>query len=522
MKERLTGVFAGLTVVGVCAFLAHCIVSRYGAFFYPLDDAYIHMAVARNLSLHGVWGIEPEHAAFCSSAPLWTLLLTAVYKVMGMNEYIPLVLATAFSAGVVYQTDRILTFTGMRSVWRLLAAFFVIVAAPLTVTGLHGMEHALHAFAMMAFMAVVVADKKISWLCLWGFIATGTRFESLFVILPVLVVNAVLRRRYCASALVFVFAVLPVLIYGFWAISQGGYFLPNSLLLKGHFPGFSGIFARMVEVLGELPDLGTRHVMWLLAGLAFAACCRKADPFLRALCLALFVATIGHLTFAETGSLFRYETYLVTLVCTVLIATLVSTRGDLSICGVSYSPHVVCVVAGVLSLFLLRAVLVRGYYASRAMVIAPDDVRCQQAQIARIFNTLPPEEKGPTLINDLGYLALHAGCPVIDIWGLGTQDVAELIIGHGGRRNVTVDCMRKIIEQHRGRYMAVFRDWYAPAQIPDEMVDVGVLKLRDLFSNGGDEVIFRARGRENARILKRHLENLPFKLPERARLTVIL
>lgn len=41
----------------------------------PLDDAYIHAQIARNLHDHGVWGFNPNEPTAASSAPLFTSLL---------------------------------------------------------------------------------------------------------------------------------------------------------------------------------------------------------------------------------------------------------------------------------------------------------------------------------------------------------------------------------------------------------------------------------------------------------------
>ena len=42
-----------------------------GAFTYPLDDAYIHLALARNIAENGTWGIEKGVPVFASSSPLY-------------------------------------------------------------------------------------------------------------------------------------------------------------------------------------------------------------------------------------------------------------------------------------------------------------------------------------------------------------------------------------------------------------------------------------------------------------------
>src|ERR1700736_3790681 len=54
---------------------------NHGRFAYLLDDAYIHLAMARDLVVHGTWGIAPGVYESASSSPLWTLALAAVMLV---------------------------------------------------------------------------------------------------------------------------------------------------------------------------------------------------------------------------------------------------------------------------------------------------------------------------------------------------------------------------------------------------------------------------------------------------------
>jgi hypothetical protein len=48
-------------------------------FIYGLDDAYIHMSIAKNFALYVVWGVTKY--AFTSSSLLWNLLLSFIYYV---------------------------------------------------------------------------------------------------------------------------------------------------------------------------------------------------------------------------------------------------------------------------------------------------------------------------------------------------------------------------------------------------------------------------------------------------------
>src|SRR5437588_12540650 len=68
-----------------------------GRFTYALDDAYIHMAVARNAAEHGVWGITRYEFSSTSSSPLWTALIALEYRLLGVSDFTPLVLNLLFA-----------------------------------------------------------------------------------------------------------------------------------------------------------------------------------------------------------------------------------------------------------------------------------------------------------------------------------------------------------------------------------------------------------------------------------------
>ena len=68
---------------------------------YLLDDPYIHMAVAKNLAQHGVWGPTRYAPGFASSSPLWVLLLAGSYLVVGVRDLIPFAFNVIFGLGIV-------------------------------------------------------------------------------------------------------------------------------------------------------------------------------------------------------------------------------------------------------------------------------------------------------------------------------------------------------------------------------------------------------------------------------------
>ncbi|OCA71655.1 hypothetical protein [Chryseobacterium arthrosphaerae] len=60
-------------------------------FTYILDDAYIHLAIARNFAQHGVWGVTEYMFSSSSSSPAFTFLLSGLIYISGNNELIPLI-----------------------------------------------------------------------------------------------------------------------------------------------------------------------------------------------------------------------------------------------------------------------------------------------------------------------------------------------------------------------------------------------------------------------------------------------
>lgn len=73
-----------------------------GHFAYGLDDAYIHLAIARNLAEHGVFGVTSHEFSSASSSILWPLLLAAGCKVFGVRVLLPLLLQLIFGTALLW------------------------------------------------------------------------------------------------------------------------------------------------------------------------------------------------------------------------------------------------------------------------------------------------------------------------------------------------------------------------------------------------------------------------------------
>src|ERR1700753_2405986 len=107
-------------------------------FVYPLDDSFIHMALARNLAFHGVWGMNPFAFASASSSVLYTLLLATLFKLFSVHVVIPFVINAIVVLVVV---RRWLEKQGVLGGGQLVILLGLIFLTPLPILVICGMEH---------------------------------------------------------------------------------------------------------------------------------------------------------------------------------------------------------------------------------------------------------------------------------------------------------------------------------------------------------------------------------------------
>lgn len=88
--------------ITMSALLVVSMKQNQGHLVYALDDPDIHMAMAKNFAQHGVWGISRYEFSSSSSSLLWTLLLSAIYFILGANESSPFILNVIFATAIIF------------------------------------------------------------------------------------------------------------------------------------------------------------------------------------------------------------------------------------------------------------------------------------------------------------------------------------------------------------------------------------------------------------------------------------
>ena len=237
--RRNAFLLAALVIAGAAALVYFLLIlgQTGGRFIYNLDDAYIHLAIAKHIARDGVYGVTPFGFSSSSSSILWPLLLAGALKLFGDREILPLLLNLAIAGILIAVLYREWAGGGKNPRWAFGMLIGWLVFLPFGPILFNGMETMLQALTAVAFSAVAVrflsGDGKSSLLslCLLAGLCAAVRYEGCFVAAAVCLLM-VIRGRWKAAVLIGFSAALPVVLFGAFSLSQGWSFLPNSLLIK--------------------------------------------------------------------------------------------------------------------------------------------------------------------------------------------------------------------------------------------------------------------------------------------------
>lgn len=488
-----------------------------GRLIYPLDDTYVHMAIAKHVASDGVWGVTSEHFTSASSSPLWTGMLAAAFAVFGANDYFPLDFNLLIGLALLVSVWRI--FSGSMSptaaTLATLAVMFLGAVPTMTVLG---MEHTLHAlvtlwFIVLASRLAAGTNRDRDWYAVLGLAAilTLTRYEGAFAIAAVVLALG-FTRQWRAAIGVAVAGALPLLLFGLWSQSQGGSLLPNSVLLKGVTPVLTAVgVAKLVLFWQAFTSLGTSPhlVVLLVAVLALAlvpsnderAGERRIAAIIFAVCLLL------HLQFARVGWFFRYEAYLV-VVGLVLVGLLVS-GVDRSLVTRANRPRPLVVTIALLLIVVTAFPLIRrGADAIRNVPGASSNIFEQQYQMALFLEEFYRGRR--IAVNDVGAIGYFADVKLLDLYGLASADTAALK-RRGEFSSIAVD---RLATRDEVEVAVIYASWLNEyGGVPPSWQKVGEWRVTDNLVLGESGVSFYAVKEGTRDTLVRNLAAYADRLP---------
>ncbi len=517
---------SGLMLLTVVFFVGRAMLINDKHLIYPIDDAYGHMAIAKNLARHGVWGFSaPNGFSSGASSLLWPLVLAAAYLLCGVNAVAPVALNAAAAVGVIFYAGAMLRRVTHSRVANSLVLLAVVVVTPLPLLVMVGMEHCLHALICLVFLDLIcqwlardfaTPRATMRWLLpVMAFLLTMVRYEGLFLV-GIAGFLLCCRREWKFAAVIGGAAAAPVVVFGCFSLSQGWAFLPCSVLLKGNAlsslqPAALLAFARKgYDQMVENP-----HVLFLVVAMTVSLLVqfqRRATLWnYRTLILFITLATTAaHLQFAQLGWYYRYEGYL-------LVAGVVA----VGITLVDYLPareyghwrHPAAWPQ--LAAWLLAAVLFgapawqRTSEALGLVTQACHNIYEQQYQMARFMRRYYQGQG--VAANDIGAIDYLADVRLCDLAGLADMDVMR------GKRAGTYDqqTVRRLLAKYDVRVIVVYDYWAGEygGPLPEWGVPIGEWTIPGNIVCAYEKVSFYAPRPELAANLTRALQDFASSLP---------
>ncbi|MFX1392126.1 MAG: hypothetical protein ACFFAH_01000 [Promethearchaeota archaeon] len=521
--------------------LVQTLILTDGKIIYSRDDAYIHMAIARNFALYGVWGINKNKFSSTSSSLLYTLLLSFCFLVFGVFDIIPFIINSIFATLIIFFINKVLRdYYKIPKYVNILAIFAIILFVSLPGMIFVGMEHILQTFINLCFVfysSHVLSIKELEnrerlsfspqeklIFCLTPLV-TMIRFEGIFLIL-IVSFFFLIRKRIFFFFVIFFLGILPIFIYGVVSMYYGWHFLPNSIYTKSPAPDlltaedFVNYFIlRLILELVYSSDLSS-----LLLGVFIVFCFnyykeRNLWKNSNIMSLIFILLTLSHIQFASVIH-FRYYAYLTTLGIFIFIVSI----ND--IIPLKILPNIIrSYLSQIKQEFKLKHLLKPGLFfiilfyiinsnTTRALPLifkspyASDNIYEQHYQMGLFIEKY---YKGECVaVNDIGAVSyLSDDVEILDLWGLGDIDVGDA----RAKGNYDTEKIDEITKKKNCK-IAILNDYFERyGGLPEEWVRVGKWKVKDNVILGDETVFFYAVDSDEVDSLMKNLKDFSSHLP---------
>lgn len=510
-----------------------------GHLIYTLDDAYIHMAMAKNLALHGVYGVTRYEFSSSSSSPLWTLLLALFDFIVGVHDSLPLVLELVISSLVLVAAYVLVKDTVRKQIPMALMLLAVVFFTPLPLLISTGMEHPLHIlFAIMFlwFSANTIVDdaaaRKTSTLLILCSLCVAlvlTRFES-YALVFVVIVLLIIRSRWKIALGLALSSIVPLFVYQAISVAHGWRWLPNSILVRGNIQstGMFNSIESIVVVPWKSPDfwkyttvawealLSAPYLVVLIGGslLLLAVSWKRSRQVWKLEHVVLIVyaiAALAHLQFGRLGFFFRYDAYLVSLGIFVLA---IGSVGLFDALKQWMATNRTRAVAGggilLLAIQLPIPLLVRSFLSIPLIPLASQNIYEQQYQMG-LF--LKQHYEGKTVAaNDVGAICYLADIHLVDLVGLASADIYQLREAN----EFAADRVLRLCDDRNVSIAIAYEIWLEQSGLQElrrQWKKIGMWKIEENIVCGSNIVTFFAVGPSEEEPLVENLRTFSRTLP---------
>ena len=495
---------------------------------FPLDDSWIHLQMARNLSLgHGMY-FNAGEVVSASSAPLWTLFLAALHLLPGEET----VLAVKFSAiallwGAGMVTAALGRCLGLSPVWAAGAGMALTLSPRMLWGGLSGMEIPLYTllatFGIFLHMRSFGGKPSLASTALLA-LASLARPDCL-VLFPLALLDRWCRspslvavwRNYRAHVALFAVILAPAMVFN---LSTIGRLLPNTYYAKVGDFGLVGAlhhvnYVQVIKALVYYPLQQFQELIQLVAsenlvlaclvpvGLLHMAaeCLRGGDRSKRlgASSAMVLLVMIGYPLIRGVlapfhGPLFQHGRYVGFLFPLFILAGVVGMRQAVLLLGaLGDFPRARRITRwGPVLLWAILAINMVGLQLQYARIYAANVSDIEQMHVAMgrwlAENT---GEDAAIATHDIGAIGYFSGRRIIDTSGLITPGV----LPHLEPGRVADTGVLEFLNREKPEFLVVMPTWYPQlVQRKDHFDPIHEITLAERTIAAGDRlVVYRAR-----------------------------
>lgn len=500
----------------------HSIQKTDGHYVYLIDDAYIHLAMAKNFALNNVWGVTKYEFSSSSSSPLFTYFLSILIKIFGNNDQIPLYLNTVFGVGIVYFLNQYFSgvFNTIQNV--VISVLFILFFAVLHLLLLSGMEHIFHVFLFV--LNILCLSRLNNKSSVFGFyfslLLMGlVRFESMFYFV-ILAFLFFLLKKWKETVLVLIIGFIPIVIFCYFNYQHDGYLFPNSVVVKGAKFTFDsnlpyqlksifldnfllnisfykiGFFPILLSFIFILKDVTNKSFNKIIG-----------DNFLL---IVISLLMICHSMFADLKGSFRYEAYILVGFSMALIPKLNGLFTDAK----NYIRKEKIIFALVAVNFFL--LIYKCSFAHKILNNGGKNIYEQQIQSAKFLHTFYNESK--VVANDIGAITYFTDIHLLDIVGLGSKEMIPFNENKKPVDNHFENFLTQYTVDEKYDVAVIYDGWFQ-SHVPKRWEKAAVLKIKNPISVSKDEVGVYSVDPKNVQQLKQNIRK--FKWNRNVQVTIM-
>lgn len=460
-------------------------------FCYPLDDSFIHLSISKNIVENGVFGITRYEFVSSSSSPIYTVVLAIFIKIFGNNLFLPLIINYLIAIFLIIFTYNYLEKQKIKPIPLFFSILIAIIVTSLPAIASLGMEHTLHIFISLIlyfnFLKFIENDDN-SGLILTSIIAAFAvviRYESLASI-GFILLYLIFKKQYKNSIIFASIAISLLILFGLFNISNGGYMMPNTILIKGQKPLILYLKNPIAFLLGKSsPILALIFYLNLASVLILIIKKIKLNSVLEIISIYVLFLTMAHVFAADTGYLYRYEAYLVYLniinFCLILINYMPDTSKLLNLFNLGlYRISKLNLMIGFALLFISLIFTYNLLFNKKIYEYTTENqthfkkaaksIYFQQIQSSKFLKSY--YNSATVVANDIGAICYFTDIKLIDLVGLGSNH--KLQIESDGKE---FDINTIYEETKNDADFAIIYDSWFEGKIPTEWV-----KVREWFS----------------------------------------